>query len=397
MGNLALRVCQADSIRLETGLVELLGARVNDVIDALDLTFPRLRLRSFTRDWSAELEAAALTALLCVTVGRTGATFGQQLYNLRLATPSSLPTLSSQRAAGGQQRRRLLIPPSRRRTAIYIALVVLARWAEQRVQQLMMSYGWHASADNSWRRRLYLAWGRLQKMSRLLSFISNFGFVLGGTAHPNLIARLCGLRLVYASGGRVPPDYLAISRDYIWQALGEMAFYLAPASNMAFFRHTWQGIGLAMRTLGGVGAAKTAKTTRKEQESKKKEHSSGDSRADNMKIQQLPRERDGNGKVESVVLSSKTSATTGTTCISGDRLEMPGALACCSCGSDPANAACVAACGHVHCYVCAITRCMELDGFLCDKCGRAIHASDLTRLVGARDRDVSDSSSKKEL
>lgn len=334
-----MKVNQVDAHVLDTELLDLLRIQLGTILA------PPFFPPGYMDKYKPELNALLDFLLFRFTVFQNEPTPGMRMQNLRfvngrtLGTSSSSSSSSSSGIHAPRVSQRLLLG------LLYIGgkwgfarlrrHALVAGWADEEQQQqppqAEHSAGGNGGSSNSssssssstppqgeqWKRRAYRALDRAESLFRL-AWLINFLVFLRVGRYPSLLQRLTGMRLVYGDalgGASRSINFQFMNRQLLWEHFTQLALCVVPLVDWDGLRRQVSGL-IRQRRLG-AGAAGSA---------------------------------DGGASIP------------GAGGADGD-------MECVVCGEGEAQTPYVTDCGHVYCYYCLKTACLQDDAFACPRCG----------------------------
>ena len=339
-GSGVMKVNQMDAQVLDTELLDLLRIQLGTILA------PPFFPPGFMDKYKPELNALLDFLLFRFTIFQNEPTPGMRMQNLRFVNGHTLGISSSSvSSASGihapRVSQRLLLG------LLYIGgkwgfarlrrHALVAGWADEDQQQQQQqlhptaadphvggnggssdsSRGSSPSQGEQWKRWAHRALGRAESLFRLAWLINFLAFLRVGR-YPSLLQRLTGMRLVYGdalAGASRSINFQFMNRQLLWEHFTQLALCVVPLVDWDGLRRQVSGL-IRQRRLG-AGAAGSA---------------------------------DGGASIP------------GAGGADGD-------MECVVCGEGEAQTPYVTDCGHVYCYYCLKTACLQDDAFACPRCG----------------------------
>ncbi len=324
-GSGVMKVNQVDAHVLDSELLDLLRIQLGIIL--APPFFPPGSMDRF----KPELNALLDFLLFRFTIFRNEPTPGMRMQNLRFVDGRGVANgASAAGAASPRASQRLLLG----------LLCIGGKWGFARLRRHALVAGWadeeqqppppsgladaadHTNASSThppgselWKRWVYKALDRAESLFRL-AWLINFLVFLRYGRYPSLLQRLTGMRLVYhdALGSMSRSiNFQFMNRQLLWEHFTQLALCVVPLVDWDALRRQVSGL-IRQRRLGAAGGA---------------DGGAG-----------IPGAGGADGDMECVV-----------------------------CGETEAQTPYVTDCGHVYCYYCLKTACLQDDNFACPRCG----------------------------
>ena len=328
-----MKVNQVDARVLDTELLDLLQ------IQLCSMFAPPFFAPGVVDKYKPELKALLDFLLFRFTIFQNEPTPGMRMQNLRFVDGHAIGTSVSSAASSVDAH-----APRVSQRLLLGFLCIAGQWGFARLRRHALVAGWadevqhpqplisHTSdaqargqgerssgtrGGGQWKRRAYRALTRAESLFRL-AWLINFLVFLRVGSYPSLLQRLVGMRLVYgpSSGGAARNiNFQFMNRQLLWEHFTQLALCVVPLVDWDGLRRQVSGL-IRQRRAGAWAAGAGA----------------------------------GGGSIP------------GAGGPDGD-------MECVVCGEESAQTPYVTDCGHIYCYYCLKTACLQDDSFSCPRCG----------------------------